>query len=80
MPKKVISSTTPNAEDAPGQAMLTFEAAYQELEEIVLQLERGDLPLEQALQLHERGQKLATLCAAQLEQAELKVRRIDTEN
>ncbi len=70
MPKKIVIDPTDGT--AP-----TFEEAYRELEEIVAQLERGDLPLEKALDLHERGQKLATYCAAQLEQAELRVRRLD---
>jgi exodeoxyribonuclease VII small subunit len=55
----------------------SFESAYRELEEIVAQLERGDLPLERALELHERGQKLVAYCTAQLEQAELRVRKLD---
>jgi exodeoxyribonuclease VII small subunit len=59
--------------DQAGDQNLTFEQAYRELEQIVEQLERGDLPLEQSLALHARGQQLAALCAAQLDQAELKI-------
>jgi exodeoxyribonuclease VII small subunit len=55
---------------------LTFEEAYQQLEEIVSQLEQGDLPLDQSLALHERGQKLADHCARKLDEAELKVKEI----
>ena len=55
-------------------AELSFEQAYAELEKIVEQLEQGDLPLEQSLALHARGQKLATHCGVKLEQAELQVR------
>ena len=73
MPKKSVSGQPESA----AESSLTFEAAYRELEQIVAQLERGDLPLEQALELHERGQQLAALCASQLDQAELKVRRLD---
>jgi exodeoxyribonuclease VII small subunit len=51
--------------------------AFHELEEIVAQLEQGDLPLEQALELHERGQKLAAYCAGQLDQAELRVKKLE---
>lgn len=64
------SSTAP---EQAGDQPLTFEQAYRELEQIVEQLERGDLPLEQSLALHVRGQQLAALCAAQLDQAELKI-------
>jgi exodeoxyribonuclease VII small subunit len=59
---------------------LTFEQAYKELEAIVAQLEQGELPLEQSLALHARGQKLAAFCNKTLEEAELKVRQIDTSN
>jgi exodeoxyribonuclease VII small subunit len=69
MPKK---QTNEPAEDLN----LTFEQAYKELETIVAQLEQGDLPLEQSLALHARGQKLAAFCAKTLEEAELKVREI----
>lgn len=55
---------------------LSFEDAYQQLEEIVAQLEQGDLPLDQSLALHERGQKLADHCARKLDEAELKVKEV----
>ena len=55
---------------------LSFEQAFQLLEEIVSQLEQGDLPLDQSLALHERGQKLAEHCARKLDEAELKVKEI----
>jgi exodeoxyribonuclease VII small subunit len=70
MPKKTIPEPSESA--AP-----SFEVAFQELEEIVAQLERGDLPLEQALELHERGQQLAAYCATQLDQAELRVKKLE---
>lgn len=70
MPKKM--TTEPSEGASP-----SFEVAFQELEEIVAQLERGDLPLEQALELHERGQKLAAYCATQLDQAELRVKKLE---
>lgn len=52
---------------------LTFEAALAELEQTVTKLESGDLPLEQAIELFERGQRLAAFCSKQLETASLKV-------
>jgi exodeoxyribonuclease VII small subunit len=55
---------------------LTFEQAFQQLEEIVGRMEQGDLPLDQSLELHARGQKLAEFCAKLLDNAELKVREI----
>ncbi len=52
---------------------LTFEASLQELERIVKELEKGDLPLEQSLSLFETGMRLSTECKRQLEEAESRV-------
>jgi len=53
-----------------------FETALARLEEIVSQLEQGDLPLEQSLKLFEEGVKLARLCTVRLEEAERKVEQL----
>jgi exodeoxyribonuclease VII small subunit len=58
---------------------LNYEQAFQELGEIVRQLETGDLPLEQTLKLFERGQALAARCSELLEQAELRFRTLAPE-
>jgi len=50
-----------------------FEAALSRLEEIVSELESGELGLEQSLKLFEEGVKLARVCNARLEEAERKV-------
>ena len=50
-----------------------FEAAIAELEGIVKKLEEGDLPLEQSLQLFERGIQLSRFCHARLEEAERRI-------
>jgi exodeoxyribonuclease VII small subunit len=54
-------------------ASLPFEKAMQELEQIVGQLERGDVPLEKSIEIYERGNKLKAHCEALLRKAELKV-------
>jgi exodeoxyribonuclease VII small subunit len=51
-----------------------FEAALARLEEIVQELEKGDLPLEQSLKFFEEGIKLSRICNKRLEDAE---RRVD---
>ena len=51
----------------------TFEASLQELDRIVKELERGDLPLEQSLVLFESGMRLSAECKRQLEEAESRV-------
>ncbi len=50
-----------------------FETALARLEEIVKELESGDLPLEQSLKLFEEGTKLARVCNKRLAEAERKV-------
>lgn len=52
---------------------LSFDAALSELEQIVQQLEQGDLPLESALKQFERGIQLARVSKQKLEQAEQQV-------
>ena len=47
-----------------------FEAALSRLEEIVKELEAGELPLEQSLKLFEEGIKLSRVCNKRLEDAE----------
>ena len=58
---------------------LTFEQAFAELEETVRKLEAGGLGLEESLTLFERGQTLAAYCNAQLDQAELKIKKLSPE-
>jgi len=45
----------------------------EELEKVVRELESGDLPLEKALELFERGVQLSEACRKQLEEAETRV-------
>ena len=54
-------------------APFTFEAGLQELEAVVKEMEGGDLPLERALELFERGMKLSDTCRKQLEEAETRI-------
>jgi exodeoxyribonuclease VII small subunit len=51
----------------------SFEASLDELEKVVKELEGGDLSLERALALFERGVGLSDRCRAQLEEAETRV-------
>src|SRR5947209_566762 len=57
----------------PDVAPLSFEAGLQQLETIVKEMESGELPLERALELFERGMKLSETCRKQLEEAETRV-------
>jgi exodeoxyribonuclease VII small subunit len=55
---------------------LRFEDAYQQLIEIVDQLEAGNLSLDESMALFEKGRKLVLLCENQLNAAELKVSQL----
>jgi exodeoxyribonuclease VII small subunit len=50
-----------------------FEQALAELETLVERLERGDLPLDEALKLFERGVALTRHCQSSLQAAQQKV-------
>ncbi|EAQ33041.1 MULTISPECIES: exodeoxyribonuclease VII small subunit [Idiomarina] len=52
---------------------LSFEQALQQLEQLVNELEQGDLPLETSLEKFEQAVKLSRLSQAQLQSAEQKV-------
>lgn len=55
------------ASGTPGD--LSYEAAREELLDVVRQLEAGNLPLEKSLALWERGEQLAVSCQAWLDGA-----------
>lgn len=55
---------------------LSFEQAMAELENVVGQLERGDVALEESIKLYERGAELKKRCEAKLKDAEEKVAAI----
>jgi exodeoxyribonuclease VII small subunit len=50
-----------------------FESALKSLEDIVVQLESGDLTLDRALELFEEGVRVSRFCSSKLEEAERKV-------
>ena len=61
--------------DTPIEEM-SFETAMRELEQVVGQLERGDVELEKSIELYERGAALKARCEAKLKEAEEKVAAI----
>jgi exodeoxyribonuclease VII small subunit len=48
---------------------LSYEAAREELIEVVRKLEQGGITLEESLALWQRGEQLATICQAKLDGA-----------
>ncbi len=57
-------------------AIKDFESAITELEQIVRQLEEGDLPLDRSLALFERGVTLSRYCHDQLTTAERRIEQL----
>ena len=54
-------------------AKKTFEQAMKQLEQIVQELESGDMPLEKAIKKFEEGIQLTKFCARKLDETEKKV-------
>ena len=55
------------------KAAASFESGLLELEQIVKEMESGELPLERALELYEKGMRLSENCRKQLEAAETRI-------
>ena len=52
---------------------ISFEEAMKRLEETVGKLEKGDIPLEKAIELYSEGMKLAGICTARINEIEAKM-------
>ena len=65
----------PGGRQQPGgpEQARSFEASLEALEQIVQQLESGDLPLEKSLELFEQGVRLSRECQERLSQAERRI-------
>ena len=70
--KNSVAKTIEISADSPK----SFEDAIKELEEVVGQLDRGDVALDASIALYERGAKLKARCEAKLKEAEEKVAQI----
>ena len=57
----------------------TFEDAMESLENIVQELESGDLSLEKAMQRFEEGMKLSKFCSDKLDETEKKITLLTTD-
>ena len=55
---------------------MSFEDALRELETVVGQLERGEVPLDKSIELYERGAALKKRCETKLKEAEEKVAKL----
>ena len=57
-------------------SQMSFEQALKALEEIVRRLESGDVPLEESIDLYERGEQLRKHCQARLDAAQARIEKI----
>ncbi len=57
-----------------------FEEAMKELENIVEKLESGNVPLEESIELFEKGMELAKICSTKLEGVEQKIELLMEKN
>ena len=55
---------------------MTFEDALRSLEDVVRKLESGEVPLDDSIELYERGEDLRKHCQARLDAAQARIERI----
>ena len=55
---------------------IKFEKAMTRLENIVEELERGDLDIDKSLEIFEEGIKMSRLCSKKLNEAEAKIEKL----
>ncbi|MCJ0764099.1 exodeoxyribonuclease VII small subunit [Variovorax terrae] len=67
MPKAPVSPAAP----------ASYEAALEELEQLVSRLESGQMPLEQLLSGYQRGAELLKFCRDRLEAVENQIKVLD---
>lgn len=62
--------------DADAVEELSFEQALAELETIVRTLEQGSAPLDESIELYQRGDRLKRHCEARLKSAQMRIEQI----
>lgn len=76
MTQRTAAPESAPAPDGDAAQTTSFEAAIKRLTEIVQQLERGELPLEESLRLFEEGVKLSRVSQTRLDAAEKRVEQL----
>ena len=56
---------------------LSFEEAYTELQSVIQKLESDELVLDESVSLYERGRHLSAHCQKLLDNAELRIKKLD---
>ncbi|MFD0669787.1 exodeoxyribonuclease VII small subunit [Ramlibacter sp. MAHUQ-53] len=62
---------------APVSTPASYEAALEELEQLIGRIESGQMPLEQMLAGYERGAQLLQFCRGKLEAVENQIKVLD---
>jgi exodeoxyribonuclease VII small subunit len=65
------------ARTASADVALSYEAALEELEQLVAQLDAGQLPLDQLLTRYQRGAELLAFCRTRLEAVEQQIKVLE---
>lgn len=73
MPKAAASKTSASTAMSPA----SYEAALQELEQLIAQIESGQLPLEQMLTGYQRAAELLNFCRGKLDAVQEQVKVLD---
>jgi exodeoxyribonuclease VII small subunit len=66
----------PMAESDGSIGSMSFEQALKALEEVVRRLEGGEVPLDESIDLYERGELLRKHCQARLDAAQARIEKI----
>jgi len=69
-------SRAPRSASTP-PAAASYEAALDELEQLVAQLDAGQLPLDQLLTRYQRGAELLAFCRTRLEEVENQIKVLE---
>lgn len=59
-----------------GEKEIGFEEALKKLDEIIEELEKGELSLEETISKFEEGIKLCKLCREKIDKAEMKIEKL----
>jgi exodeoxyribonuclease VII small subunit len=66
----------PMDEQGSDLSQMSFEEALRALEEVVRRLESGEVPLDESIDLYERGETLRKHCQARLDAAQARIEKI----
>ncbi|GGA02949.1 exodeoxyribonuclease 7 small subunit [Blastomonas marina] len=68
------------ADEKPDIAEMSFEDALRALEDVMRKLEGGEVPLDQSIDLYERGEALRAHCQKRLDAAQVRIEKIVTDS